>query len=105
MPFVLKWPQFLLFSCVPSVQCGGESVDLRQEIENATNSCGFFIRSDKDDVDLREDGPLNVRQSTDYYTDYADYYQEDVDYICCKKEDYIEPVDDCSNLEDHVYVK
>lgn len=92
-----------MVSCVPSVQCGGESVDLRQEYENATNSCGFFVRADKDNVDLRED--VNVRQSSEYYDDYDDYYEDEKeDYICCKKEDYIQPVDDCSNLEEHVYV-
>ena len=44
-----------------------------------------------------------MRQSSDYYDDYYDD-EEHKDYICCKKEDYIQPVDDCSNLEDHVYV-
>ena len=104
------------FSCVPSYQClgGGESVDLRQE----ATTCGFFIRQDKGNVDLRAEEvdlrstKINLRQSrkrvslrqdSEYYDDYYEY-DEDSNLICCNQENYIKPVDDCSDQEDHVYV-
>ena len=104
------------FSCVPSYQClgGGESVDLRQE----ATTCGFFIRQDKGNVDLRAEEVdlrstkidlrqsrkrVSLRQDSEYYDDYYEY-DEDSNLICCNQENYIKPVDDCSDQEDHVYV-
>ena len=114
---------FIFSSCVPSYQClgGGESVDLRQEANDTSirqdsstaTSCGFFIRQDKgkENVDLRNErvdlrqarNKVDLRQSSDSSEYYDDYYEyEDDIMICCQKENYLKPVDDCSDQEDHV---
>ena len=75
----------------------------------------MFIRQDKGVVDLRQtkvridlrqsEEKVELRQSDDesseYYDDYYDY-EDEAQMVCCNQENYIKPVDDCSDQEDHV---